>query len=425
MRARQVVFVLLSYCFLTWLITRQLNLNFPSGTLIEGFLLIAFTFAVFSVNRSDWGKINVDLFYLLLIWFIISVVEVINPEGASIIGWLKEIRTAALYPLLITTITLVVLNKRTDLNTFLFLVVLYSTLAALYGMKQLHFGLSPGDQRFLDSGGDITHILWGRLRVFSFYSEAAQFGASQAHIGLMTFILAFAPMRKRYKIVLFLASGCMFYGMLISGTRGALFALLPGAFLAIFLSKNFKVLLVGTAIVVAGVCLLKFSSVGNGNYQIYRLRSALNPADPSLNVRLASQRVLRDYMSSRPFGGGLGVLGSNGTAYNSDKFLSKIQPDSYWVKVWAMYGIVGFIIWIAIMMYILGKCCGITWNIQDPGLRIKSIALTSGIAGILVCSYGNEVINTMPSSIVIYMSWAFIYKMPEFDDEINKGILTI
>lgn len=413
---------MLSYCFTYWLIGRELNVFFPIGLAIEVLLGLAFLTAIIKVPGENWKNLNVDLFYLVLIWFLISVLEVFNPAGASVMGWLKEIRSAALYPFLITTISLVVFDKVKDLNVFLFLVVLFSTLGALDGIKQLHIGLSRGDQAFLDSGEAARHILWGKLRVFSFYSEAAQFGASQAHIGLVTFILSFGPMKKKYKVILLIASGLMFYGMLISGTRGALFALVPGAFLAIILSKKFKVLILGGALAIGFLCFLKFTHIGDSNYQIYRLRTALNPADPSLNVRIGTQRVLSEYMSSRPFGGGLGVLGAN-SVYNQDKFLSKVQPDSFWVKVWAMYGIVGFTLWLGIMMYILGKCCGITWKMEDEGLKIKAIALTSGFAGILVCSYGNEVINTMPTSIVVYMSWAFIYKMPKFDEEIRNARL--
>lgn len=212
----------------------------------------------------------------------------------------------------------------------------------------------------------------------------------------------------------------MFYGMLISGTRGALFALIIGAFFAIFLSKKFKALIIGGIFCFGFLFFLKYTYIGNGNYQIYRLRSALDPQDASLNVRFTTQKVLREYMSSRPFGAGLGTIGSFARQSNPGTFLSIVQPDSYWVKVWAMYGIVGFIIWLGIMMYILGKCCGIVWKIKDKGLKIKGIALTSGFAGILFCSYGNEVINTMPSSIVVAMSWVFIYMMPRFDDRLAK-----
>lgn len=299
-------------------------------------------------------------------------------------------------------------------------------MASINGIKQLYIGPSPGEQRFLDAGGAVTHVLWGRLRVFSFYSDAGQFGASQAAIGITTLILATMGIyKKKWKKLLLL--GCSFlmlYGMLISGTRGALFALIVGAFVAIFLSKKFKVLIYGGFLAFGLLFFLKFTHIGDGNYQIYRLRSAVNPQDASLNVRFNTQRVLREYMSTRPFGGGLGVIGGNSMAYNPGNFLSTVQPDSYFVKIWAMYGIVGLTIWLCIMMYILGKCCGIVWSVKDQALRVKLIALTSGYAGILFCSYGNEVINSMPTSIVIYLSWVFVFIGPQLETSEKSNLLT-
>jgi len=425
MVAKVILYIALIYCFIYWLIARELALNLPVGIFIEVLFLLAFVVAVFTIPKENWKNLNNDLFYLFLFWFILSVLEIANPEGASVLGWLKEIRSAAEYPLLIVTLYFLIFTTYKDLDNFLFIIILISTIAALDGIKQLHLGLSRGDMAFLNSGGANTHILFGRLRVFSFYTEAAQFGASQAQMCLVALILAFGPIKKKTKIILLICSALMLYGMLISGTRGALFALVPGAFLAIILSKKFKVLLLGGAVAVLFLCMLKFTYIGNGNYQIYRLRSALNPEDPSLKVRIASQQRLKDYMRTIPFGGGLGVIGANGMEYNQDKFLSKIQPDSYWVKIWAMYGIVGFTIWISMNMYILGKCCGIVWQLKDEGLRVKGIALTSGFAGILFCSYGNEVINTMPSAIIVCASLAFIYIMPKLDKELLENKVSI
>lgn len=420
MGAKVILYITLVYCFVYWMISRELAIVFPIGIFIEIFFLLAFIVAIITVPKENWKNLNNDLFYLFLFWFILSVLEVANPAGASVLGWLKEIRSAAEYPLLIVMLYFLVFTTHKDLDNFLFIIVLISTFAALDGIKQLHFGLSRGDQLFLRFGGAQTHILFGRLRVFSFYTEAAQFGASQAQMCLVSLILALGPIKKKFKIILLICSALMFYGMLISGTRGALFALVPGAFLAIILSKKFKVLLIGGAVAVLFLCVLKFTYIGNSNYQIYRLRSALNPEDPSLKVRMVSQKILKDYMGGLPFGGGLGVIGANGMEYNQDKFLSKVQPDSYWVKLWAMYGIVGFTIWISMMTYILGKCCGIVWRIRDEGLKIKAMALTSGFAGILFCSYGNEVINTMPSTIVVYISLVFVYIMPKLDRELTE-----
>ena len=415
-----LLYVLIIYCFTFGILGREIG-GMPFGTLIEGIMLVLWIVVLVTTPKDDWKAVNSDLFFVFLFWFLVSIVEVVNP-GSSTRGWLQEIRSAALYPFLMIPLGFLIFKENKHLDTFLIIVVAFSTLASLNGIKQLYIGPSRGEQFFLDSGGAITHVLWGRLRVFSFYSDAGQFGASQAHIGLVALVLALAPMVKWKKMLLFACAGLNLYGMLISGTRGALFALVVGAFVAIILSKKFKVLFLGGIIAIGFLGFLKYTHIGNGNYQIYRLRTALNPDDPSLHVRLNTQAALREYMSSRPFGGGLGVIGANGMQYNSDRYLSTVQPDSYFVKIWAMYGIVGLIIWLGIMLYIFGKCCGIVWNLPDGGLKIKMIALTAGFAGILFCSYGNEVINTMPSSIVVYLSWVFVFISPQLAKQ-EKSLL--
>jgi O-antigen ligase len=414
------LYFLIIYCFTINIPAREIG-GLPYDLFIIITILILWIIASITSPRAYWSSINTDLFYLTLAWFIVSLLELLNPN-ANIVGALSEIKTTALYPFLLVPLGFLLFRENRQLDIFLIIIISLSTLAALNGIKQLYRGPSPGEQRFLEAGGAATHVLWGKLRVFSFYTEAGQFGASQAAIGLSTLVLAMGPFKKKIRFLLFGCALLMLYGMLISGTRGALFALVVGAFTAILLSKKFKVLFAGGLILVGFIVFLKYTHIANGNYQIYRLRSALNPDDPSLNTRLTTQRNLREYMESRPFGGGLGVLGYN-SRYNPDQYLSTVQPDSYFVKIWAMYGIVGLTIWLCIMTYILGKCCGLSWVIQDEGLRIKIIALTSGYAGILFCSYGNEVINNMPSSLVVYFSWVFIFISPHLDKAEKNNLL--
>ncbi|SEN57719.1 hypothetical protein SAMN05216436_11868 [bacterium A37T11] len=393
------------------------------GIFVEVILVLTWIVALFRYSKADWSFLGIDLTYLLFFWMIISVFELFNPS-ANFVGALGEFRTAALYPLLIAPICLVVFKKVNSLDTFLKVILIFSAISALNGYKQIHYGLFPGEQRFLDEGGAITHVLWGQLRVFSFYSDAGQFGASQAQMSVIALILAFGPIKWWKRLVYFGLFLLFFYGMLISGTRGALFVIVTGAAIAIFLTKNFKVMAVGGIILALFLSFLKFTSIGNGSYNIYRLRSALDPQDASLNVRFNSQKILGDYLSNKPFGDGLGTIGYYGIKYNGGSYLSSIQPDSYWVKVWAMYGTFGLAIWLGIMCYILGKCCGIVWNIKDTGLRIRLIALTAGLGGVFFCSYGNEVINNQPSSFIVYVSWALVFLGQHFDREISiKKIL--
>ena len=408
------VVAILAYCFLLFILAREIPGNLPVGLAVDGLLLLTWVAVAFNNERYKWKNLQNDLCFLALAWFLINILELGNPAGVSFAGWFQEFRSASLYWFLTVPLVMLIFNQKKDLNLFLYLVIGLSVLGTLNGLKQLYIGLSPGEQQYLNENAK-THMLWGKLRVFSFYSDAGQFGASQAHIALMALILSLGPFKPWKRILLASAAVLLLVGMFVSGTRGALFALMAGIAVALLISKNIKAFVLGSLLALTGFGLLKYTNIGDTNYNIYRMRTALDPNDPSLNVRLHNQIVLRDYLSSRPFGGGVGVIGNSGIKYNADKFLSTIPPDSYWVKVWAMYGVVGFVIWLGIMLYILGKCCGIVWNTRDPALRTKLIALTAGVAGSLFCSYGNEVINFMPSAIIVYFSWVFVFLGPRLD----------
>ncbi len=402
------------YCFIISSLLKNIT-SIPFGPVME--ILLALVWLTVMINKSKyhWSALRNDYVFIALGWFMINLLELFNPAGASFLGWLNEVRFTSLNWLLIAPWAFFIFNKKKDMDVFISIILVMSVLATLYGMKQLFIGVSDGEQRWLDEGADFTHIVFGRLRVFSLYTDAGQFGASQAQLSLVALVLALGPFKKWKKFALFLAGAILFYGMLISGTRGALFAFISAAFFAIFLSKNFKVLIIGTVFVLGFLVFLKYTTIASNVYQITRMRTALDPTDPSLNVRFKNQEKLKYILSSMPFGGGVGVSGMNGTTYNPDKYLSTIPPDSYWVKVWVMYGVVGLVIWFCMNMFILGKCCGIAWNIQDDKLRIKVIALTAGTAGLFFCSYGNEVMNGFPSSVILYMSWGFVYYAPHFD----------
>jgi hypothetical protein len=418
---RMGIVALICYGFLLFFFMRRLP-GVPFSYLFECLLVLIWLGVLFHRSLEiDWKLLRNDLVYITLAWMGISLLQLLNPAGASLAGFFSELRGTALNWLLVVPLCFIIFNKKADLDLYLWLILGFSLLASFWGIKQLHIGLDAADQRFLDEGGAATHVLFGKLRVFSIYSDAGQFGASQAQMCLMALILSLGPFKTRIKILLAVAAMILLYGMLISGTRGAMFVLIPGIFVALFLSKKTKTLLIGGLIAGIAFCGLKYTTIGHSNYHIHRLRTSVNPEDPSLNVRFRNQEILGNYLKSYPFGGGLGVIGYNGHKYNADKFLSTVEPDSYWVKIWAMYGIVGFVLWLGFMLFILGKCCGIVWSIRDEALRIKLLALTAGSSGILFCSYGNEVMNVYPSALVMFLSWVFVYLGPHFDKQLNTS----
>lgn len=415
------LFSTLVYGFCFMLISRELT-GVPMGYAVEVLYVVVWVAIVCKSRGSDWGRISNDLCLLFSLWFVISVLQVINP-GASARGWLSEIRTSGLDSFMLVPAGFMLFRNHKHLNVFFILIISCSLFAMMNGVKQLKLGFFPGEQNFLDANP--THMIWGQLRVFSFYRDAGQFGASQAAFVVICGVLASGPFKTWKRIIFGVLAFIFFYGMLISGTRGSFFALIPGALLAVFLFKNIKVLLGGLAFLILFVAVLKFTYIGSSFSYVHRLRTALDPEDPSLNTRFTNQEILSDYMKAYPFGGGLGVMGYAGGEYNSNNFLASVAPDSYWVKVWGMYGIVGLTIWFCMMGYIIGKSCGIVWNIRDDRLRVKLIALTASFFGIFICSYGNEVINALPSSIISYLSLVFIFMGPELDLQIRRSQLRI
>lgn len=408
------------YCFLMPTLGRHIT-GPQFGLGVDALLILTWLGVIFyRGNKYRFRHLNNDLVWLGMVWFILTILQFGNPERPNIVGWLQEMRSVTLYWVLTVPLTMMVFRKKSDIYLFLDIIIFLSFAGAIYGMKQLYIGVDAAENRWLEAGARKTHILFGKLRVFSYYSEAAQFGASQAQLAIMCIILAVGPHTTLRKIWFGVAGLFIFYGMLISGTRGALAGIVGGGVIFLILSKRVKILILGTVIGMGFIGILKFTAIGSGNDQVRRLRSALDPNDPSLQARLINQRILSDALSSKPFGTGVGTIGQWGTTYNKHIFTAKIPPDSLYVKIWAMYGITGFILWFGIMLFILGKAAGIIWNTRDPVLRNQLCSLCGGAGGILLCSYGNEVMNAMPSSAIVYVSWALIWMSPRWDTPIKS-----
>jgi hypothetical protein len=240
-------------------------------------------------------------------------------------------------------------------------------------------------------------------------SDAGQFGANQAYSAVMAAIVAFAEKRSRRRIFFLLVAVLGFIGMILSGTRGAISIPLAGFAFFFILRKSSVVVISGTVLLVIVFVFFKFTYVGQSNTFIRRMRSAFDPNDPSLQVRFENQKRLSTYLATRPFGGGIGHAGVKAKAFLPDAFLSNIATDSWYVLIWAEQGIVGLALHLFILFYILIKSSyRIMFRIRDPVLKLKMAALASGMFGVMIASYGNAVLGTMPTSLLIYASMALM-----------------
>ncbi|MFN8250909.1 MAG: O-antigen ligase family protein [Ferruginibacter sp.] len=366
-------------------------------------------------EKVNWKPAGKDITWLAFIWLAYSVFEIINPEARSFAAWFSG-RGISVYMFLLVPLTLLFITDRKKLDIFLYVWGVLSILATLKGIMQMKFGVDFAEREWLNEGNYKTHILFGKLRVFSFLSDAGQFGANQGYSGLVAIIYAMAQKNRRSKLFFYIVGFLGLYGMLISGTRGSMSVPLAGFMVFFILRKNIKVLGIGVALIALVFVFFKFTLIGQGNAQIRRMRTAFDPNDASLQVRLDNQRILKRYLASRPFGGGIGHGGVKAQKFLPNAFLSQIATDSWYVLIWVEQGIVGLSLHLFILFYVLVKSCyRIMFKIRSPELQLKLAALTAGLAGIMVASYGNAVLGTMPTGTLIYISMAILMNSEVLD----------
>lgn len=395
----------------------------PFGLTIDGLLVMTYIaiFFRYFYRKFDWSPAANSLTLMAVIWFSYSVFQLFNPEAQSKIAWFYAVRGVSLYFVLMIPLCLVLLNTNKELNFFFKFWGVFAILATLKGMMQLYIGVDPWEQKWLDAGAASTHILWGKLRVFSFYSDAGQFGAAQAHAGVVGTILFLNVREKKEKIFFAVMAIAGFYGMFISGTRGAMAVPFTGFFLYFILTRNVKVVVLGILMAIGAFVFFKYTSIGSGVYAIQRMRTAFNPDDPSLQVRLANQRRLKAYLASRPLGGGIGSAGYWGSRFSPHTFLAQVPTDSWYVRIWAEEGIIGLSLHIFILAYILGMGSYLAmFKVRDSVLQAKMFALASGMFGIMVASYGNQVLGQIPTGTLIYTSMAFLFLSEKLDKELTN-----
>jgi len=393
----------------------------PLGLVIDGMLIIVYIAVFFRSFRikTDWSPAKNDLTLLASIWFLYSIFQLFNPEAVSREAWFYAMRGVSFYFFLTVPLTFLLFGKVKDLRLFFTLWSVFTLLGVAKGVMQFKFGVDPFEQRWLNQGGAITHILFGKLRIFSFFSDAGQFGGNMGFAGLVFGILGLNEKNRMRKGFYFFVSLAAFYGMLISGTRGSIAVPAAGSVVYIILRKQFKMLILGGIFIALAFSFFKYTTIGQGNAEIRRMRTAFDPNEASFQVREANQQKFRVYLSTRPFGGGIGSCGNWGMRFSPDTFLATTPPDGWYTSIWAEQGIVGLSLHLFILLYILIKASFITmFRLKNEEIKTKMQALIAGIFGIMVASYSSGLIGQMPTGIIIYMSMAFLFMARKFEKEL-------
>ena len=388
----------------------------PLGLSIDFLLVLTILSGIFQINlKPEWYRLKNFLFISTLLWFGYCLLQIINPEARSIEAWFYAVRGVALYMMFAVPLGLLYLRKPEYLNTFLYILLGASLLGFFWGYKQYVLGPDSAEWAWLETGPKKTHILRGKLRVFSFFSDAGQFGASMGHILVICGVLLLGPFSFTKKVMLGIAALLFTYGLLISGTRGALFVPAFGFLGFLITTKNFKLLSIGLIIMGGTYGFLKYTTILNDVAEVRRMRTALDPNDASFQVRLENQRKYKEYLKTRPFGGGIGTAGTWGLRFSPGTFLAETPTDSWYVKIWGETGIIGLSLHLTMLVSIIVLGMRIIWKLKTESLKWKIMAIHSAYIGIVVASYGNPIFGQLPTGIIIYLTWAFVFLAPYYD----------
>src|SRR5690242_15203815 len=165
-----------------------------------------------------------------------------------------------------------------------------------------------------------------------------------AAVAVSTLILAAGPFSYLKKVLLFAASGFMFFAMAYSGTRTAYIMVPAGIFLYALMTiyqKRTQILSLCFGIFFLLILFFPY----NGSDTINRIRSAFAPKDdPSYMVRESNRALVQPYIYRHPIGGGLNTTGIMGLKYSPSHYLAGFPPDSGYLLTALETGWVGLAI---------------------------------------------------------------------------------
>ncbi len=360
---------------------------------------------------------NLMLFALVL-WCSFCVLEVLNDTcglGIIVSAWFNGARLMGFQLLYIFLVFTIYISSPEILIKYLKLWAFLSLFSAIWTWKQQYIGLTPGESSFLYGRGATTHVIQGGtlIRYFSTFSDAATYGCNATSAATAFIIFGITTkIRKDRFLFLIIALFCI-YNMFASGTRTAMVCLFGGFSLYVVLSKSVKIAI--PAIIIGGLLffILAFTTIGQGNQQIRRMRSAFDKSDASSKTRDINQETMKKYMKDAPWGIGLGMYGEQVPANNKFNRMATIPPDSEYVFIWLRTGTIGITVFVLSMLIMLfGACYIVLFRLKSPSLIGIGGGLCSAFFAIQLGGYANQVLLQYPNGLLFFGGLSIVYILP-------------
>lgn len=360
----------------------------------------------------------------IAIWLGFCALQLLNNTcslGIDVAAWFTSFRLIALHLVWILLVFNIYISSPKVLLNYLRVWAGLSLFAAFWTWKQKEIGFTPNEFAWLYYGpGQVTHVLNGGtlIRYFSTFSDAANYGCNAAAASVTFLIIAITSKIKWEKYFFGLISFCVIWGMFQSGTRTAIFCMAAGFMVFVILSKSFRIAIPFGIFFTLFMSFLMFTTIGQGNQQIRRMRSAFNKEDASANVRDINKAAIKKYIRDAPWGIGLGYNPSNIPANNKYNLLSNIPPDSEHVYIWVHTGVIGITVFAICMIIMwLGACRVVMFQLKSPSLIGVGGGLCSAFIAIQLGAYGNQVLFQYPNGLTFFGGLAIVYILPYLESD--------
>ena len=378
--------------------------------------------AIITFEHYPFNQILNLMFLSIAVWCGFCTLEVFNNTcnlGINVATWYQGARLMAFQTMYIFLVYTLFLYTPKRVVNYLLVWGAFAFFAIFWVWKQKYIGFTDTEKSWIQGPGYSTHIIYGGslIRYFSIYSDAANFGIGIASTAVAFVIFGITSKIKKYKYSFLIIGASCAWGMFLSGTRTAIFCMLAGFMVYVFLSKSYKIAIPFSIALVLFFFMLIFTNIGNGNQQIRRMRSAFDKNDASAGARHFNQETMKKYMKEAPWGIGLG-MGGNIPANNKFRRMGTIPPDSEYVFIWLRTGVIGittFLICTAIML--IGACWIVFFTLKSSSLRGIGAGFCCAFVSQQLGGYGNQVLMQFPNCLVFYGGLSIVYILPHIEHE--------
>lgn len=409
-----IILLLIPSYLIPWIIKAFRLYLLPISNVIEGSCLLILFILILNKRISGLKSLPGTI---ILIWIGYQFFELVNPNTTSRVASLIALRS---WIPMLCSYFIIYSSTRTKNDVYTFIIGWFtlSLFAALYGLYQEFIHFPEFDYRWATYDEQQYNLFytWGRFRKFSFFFSPTDFALVLVLTSIAGLVLFIYTKKTSIKIFASITSGTSALAMMYTGTRTATVLLAVGLviFTAISLNRYAIIIFVLGAIGFVGLMIRPTS-----NRALFVMMTAFQGSeDPSMQVRLKNQQLVRTFIQSKPIGFGLGSTGYLGNKYSPHTFVGSFPPDSEYVKIAIETGWIGLFIWCMFQAIIFGYSIKVYFKARDPEWKGILVVLISCFFMFIVCQYPQEIFRSQVLSI-LYCS--YIGLIAKIDNIINEN----